>query len=250
MFFIIINLAMANYFSFSKTNLITCASNEYLVHGHFRKGYTKSDGTVVKATTVKNYCKERSAAYEFANKLFTNEPPKGWPHKSEKSLHWSNEKKQKVIDAIELIPNQLLVNKLKGIYLFDKSKDFPNPGSSAEGIIVLYNTAFDESRNLSRIITHELAHQLYYSLAAEQRLGYGRAGAEWDTKLADDHTIYWVPRETGYVENDGRHLLEEDYANNLEYFLFDSDTLKTTTPKAYQWIKKNFGESFKLKGGK
>ncbi len=57
----------------------------------------------------------------------------------------------------------------------------------------------------------------------------------------------------GYVRSDGVLVKpsytspEEDYANNLEYFIYNPDKLKQVTPNAYEWIKKRFGPKLKLK---
>jgi hypothetical protein len=66
-------------------------------------------------------------------------------------------------------------------------------------------------------------------------------------ELGPDGKIYWAGRKDGYIEVDGKNSHEEDYANNLEHFLYDPDKLKKVTPSAYDWIKKRFGDSFKLK---
>lgn len=66
-------------------------------------------------------------------------------------------------------------------------------------------------------------------------------------ELENDRKAYWVGRESGYVEEDGKSSREEDFANNIEHFLYDSDKLKKITPSAYDWIKKHYGEQFKLK---
>jgi hypothetical protein len=59
----------------------------------------------------------------------------------------------------------------------------------------------------------------------------------------------WIQRKDGYVAEDGRISPDEDFANNVEYFLYDPETLKTTTPHAYTWISKHFGANFKLGNG-
>ena len=78
-------------------------------------------------------------------------------------------------------------------------------------------------------MSHEFAHQI---------------------ELEPDGKIYWARRKESYIEDDGGSSHEEDYANNLEHFLYNPDKLKKVTPEAYAWIRKHFGESFKLKKGK
>ena len=60
----------------------------------------------------------------------------------------------------------------------------------------------------------------------------------------------WIARDKGsFVEEDGFTSPTEDFANNLEYFLFDRNILTKTTPSADAWIVKHFGAGFKLRRG-
>ena len=54
------------------------------------------------------------------------------------------------------------------------------------------------------------------------------------------------PTPDGFVEKDGTESPEEDFANNVEYFLFDRKTLIKKTPTAEDWIHRKFGDKFKL----
>ena len=174
---------------------LTCSSGEYLVLGHHRKGYVRSDGTFVKATNVKTHCRSRSRGYEYAIDKFKDGTSLNWPHKGESPRSWSEEDKERVIEALEGLPENLFVDSLSGIYRFKRSKDFP-------------------------------------------------------MELAPNGEIYWEGRKSGYIEEDGKLSHEEDYANNVEHFLYDPDNLKKVTLNAYDWIKKHFGGDFKLKGSK
>ena len=157
--------------------------------------------------------------------------------------------KERVIEAFDNIPKELLSKKLSGIYRMKKSNFYPNPATSADVILALYDTAFDFSKSLERIIVHELAHQNFIDLSEKERQDY-RLATRYLPKIESDQKIYWVPRKVGYVAEDGKNSTTEDYANNIEYYLFDSDKLKTETPKAYDWIRKHFGSDFGLKGKK
>jgi len=147
---------------------------------------------------------------------------------------------------LEEMPDILLSDKIKGIYRLKKSKDYPNPATSSDGVIVIYDSGFDSSRNLSRILAHELSHQSYNDLSKDDKQDYRRATG-WQLKLELDRNVYWVGRKVGYVEDDGKISSEEDYSNNLEHYLYDPDKLKKVTPSAYNWIKKRFGEGFQIK---
>jgi hypothetical protein len=152
-----------------------CPTNQYKVHAHYRRGYIRSDGTSVKATNVRSYCKERSTASDFALPRFQSKLPKNWPHLKEAATTWTEEEKEKVTEAIEQIPEILLSEKIIGIYRLKKSRDYPNPASSSEGIITIYDSAFEASRNLGQIISHELAHQNFAELSEEAQQDYRRA---------------------------------------------------------------------------
>lgn len=58
-----------------------------------------------------------------------------------------------------------------------------------------------------------------------------------------------ISRGTNFVKPDGKISPAEDFANNVEYFLYDPKKLKDVTPHAYTWIKNHFGDSFKLGRG-
>ena len=82
-----------------------------------------------------------------------------------------------------------------------------------------------------------------------ERQDYRRA-TNWRLELGADQKFYWTGRKNGYVSEDGKNSHEEDYANNIEYFLYNPDKLKEVTPNAYQWIKNRFGETFKSRSEK
>ncbi|MGZ3747486.1 MAG: hypothetical protein ACXVB4_06085 [Pseudobdellovibrionaceae bacterium] len=214
-----------------------------------RRGYVRSDGTVIKPTNVKSYCRVLTKAYEYSRERFKNGIPPNWPHSKEKAGSWTVEEKERIIEALEELPDILLSDKIAGIYRLKKSKDFPNPASSSYGVIVIYDSSFDSSRNLGRILCHELSHQNFKDLSNEEKQDYRRATG-WHLKLESDRNVYWVGRKSGYVEEDGKNSYEEDYSNNLEYYLYDPDKLKKVTPSGYEWIKKHFGDGFRIKGQK
>lgn len=224
----------------------SCPAGQYRVKEHRRSGYTKSDGTIVRPTTVKSHCKSLTKVVEYLEQRFKKGVPSAWPHKKELGESWTEEEKERLRDALEETPVSLLSGAVEGIYRLKKSKDYPNPASSADGIIVLYDTAFQSSRNLGEIVTHELSHQNYLDLSEKDRQDYRRATG-WHLELKPDRNFYWEGRKVGYIEDDGSFSPEEDYANNLEHFLFGPDRLNKVTPEAYLWIKKRFGENFKLK---
>lgn len=163
----------------------------------------------------------------------------------EKIKKWTESDIQKLIDALEEIPDFLLTPNLKGFYRFSKSKHYPNPAVSAEDVIALYDTAFKSSKNLGQILTHELAHINYKELKQKNQLDYGHATG-WRYNIENDNKLYLEGRKSGYIAEDGRTSVEEDYANNLEHFLYSPDKLKKVTPEAYNWFNKTY-KDLKLK---
>lgn len=238
---------LLSQFVFAKENV--CPSGTYRVKSHYRSGYVRSDGTVVRPTRVKTYCKRMTRAHEYLAPLFKEGVPPNWPHQMEKKSIWTESEEERLEDSMEEIPDVLLSPQINGFYRLHKSKDYPNPASRIDGAIVVYDSAFDRSRNLSRIIAHELAHQNFDDLSIAERQDYRRV-AGWRAKLELDRTVYWVGRSDGYVEEDGKTSFEEDYANNVEYYLYNSDKLKKMTPKVYEWMQQHFGNSLQLKGKK
>lgn len=234
-------------FSCSPALAIECDSKQYAVKAHHRKAYIRADGTSVSESSVKAHCKDRSISSIYFQERIKDERPLNWPHKNEQTSSWSEEEKVRTIEALEDLPKILRADALKGLYRMKRSKDFPNPASFANGTIVLYDSAFEAQRNLSRIIAHELAHQLFMSSTKEQKRDY-RLATGWKLEPGPDLIhVYWESRAEGYVEDDGRTSVEEDYANNLEYFIFAPDKLKVTTPMAYEWLKKEYGHKLELK---
>lgn len=49
-----------------------------------------------------------------------------------------------------------------------------------------------------------------------------------------------------YVEKDGELSPDEDFANNIEFYLFEPETLRKKSNAIYLWILKTFGSDFKL----
>jgi hypothetical protein len=129
-----------------------------------------------------------------------------------------------------------------------RSRDFPNPASSAPGVIVLYDNAFDGKRNLSRIMAHELAHEHFRNMSREDLDSY-RAAVNWFSPDGGGQGGPWITRgKQAFVQDDGLMSPAEDFANNVEYYLFQRETLRKVTPNADIWIGRHFGSSFKLKG--
>jgi hypothetical protein len=61
------------------------------------------------------------------------------------------------------------------------------------------------------------------------------------TDRAENDPSRYFHRTNGYVEEDGKLYPQEDFGNNIEYFIYNPDFLKEQTPSAYLWISREFG---------
>ena len=56
-------------------------------------------------------------------------------------------------------------------------------------------------------------------------------------------------RKGDFVDPDGKLSPEEDFANNIEFYLFERSTLKTRSPEILKWIDKILAKFLKLEKG-
>lgn len=222
-----------------------CPEGKYRRKAHSRSEYYRADGTFYRAAKISEACISKGPGYDFWISRLKNERPLNWPQK-ESSAKWTEEQRERVLEALSELPESLWSSSIKGIYRLSKSEYHPNPASHSPGIIILYDTAFGKDRRLARILAHELAHESYEHLTYEEGRSY-RLSTGW-TSREDNRKVYWIPRPEKFVREDGSLKPGEDYSNNLEYFLFEPEILKKTTPKAFDWMKRKFGDKFKLKG--
>jgi hypothetical protein len=168
------------------------------------------------------------------NKIKTGRP-KDWSMPNEKTKLWTNLEKEKLSKVLSIIPVEFEKLSIQGFYRMEKSVQIINPATVAEdGSVVLYDYAFEHpSFVLDRIIIHELAHVLYLSFSRTKILSYQEA-LGW--RFRD--MVY--SRKGKFLKSDAQDSPEEDFAVNLEYFLFDNEMIKKSLPEAYAWIKKNF----------
>lgn len=224
----------------------TCPSGQHWVKAHFRKSYTRSDGTLVKASNVTAHCRTLSREAAYLQPRFKDTAPKIWANKTEKSKAWQEHEKELVEDALQEVPDLLLLDSIEGLYRMVKSKDFPNPASNMKGHIALYDTAFSRDKGLGRILVHELAHQLYLALNGDENISYRLAAGE-SHEFAPNGKILWEKRIGGYVSEDGNSSTEEDFSNNIEYYLYEPVKLKGATPNVYSWIQKKYGNKLNIR---
>lgn len=120
---------------------------------------------------------------------------------------WTVEEIEKVLEIIAALPRQLVDLDETQIFRMDKSVHDENPATTNYDDVTLYDLAFEHKNSTAQILAHELSHVLYESL----------------------------PREA-----------KDDFANHIEQYLFRSESLKNKSPESYKWIKKRFGDDFKI----
>lgn len=153
---------------------------------------------------------------------------------------------ERVLDSLDSLPALLIEQQITGVHRMDKSKEPGNPSTSNYGDIVLYDNAFGQDRVLARILSHELAHRVFSALTkADQRSYYSAAGWRQVGKGAMAQLRPGRPSKS-FVTEDGMKSPEEDFANNIETFIFDPVWLESKTPNVYSWIQQNYGSSLKL----
>lgn len=228
---------------FTSTN--DCPHGQHRVKAYFRDAYFRANGTYVKATSVDSYCRQdRESDKHWQDKLKSGRPD-DWPYDVEKSGAWSLQETERVLEALCELPKEIWENSTYKIYRMNKSKDGQNPATSAESIIVLYDSAFKQKNNLSRVLAHEFAHEKYRTLKESEAINY-RISTNWFILKTKGKSVQ-VSRKDGFVADDGRVSPEEDFANNVEFYLFEPNKLESTTPHGFAWIKKHFSDKFKTR---
>jgi hypothetical protein len=228
-----------------------CPTGEHWVTAHAQSAYTRADGTPVSGSNHKAGCQKNPASYAVWNdRLKIGMPPK-WEFKNEKSKVWTEDEKEKVLEALAALP-PLLVNEIvSGIYRIKTSVQLPeNPAANFQNQIALYDKAFENRQNVARVLGHEFSHTFYQGLTFPEQFDYAKT-AEWEGKLGTSlkDTELTLSR-SGIVEEDSQNNPEEDFANNIEYFVFNPKTLKEKSPQVYNWISKKFGDKLKLRSVK
>lgn len=186
-----------------------------------------------------------SRAKTYVQKLVKSGKPPGWPH-AEKAKQISDDELKILTNEVSKVPPELWPKDLKGIYRMEKSKDFPNPASHGGDMIVLYDTAF-KRKDFARVLTHEFAHQIYSTLNHEEKNDYKMVTNWFEGKVGNKE--YRIRREEGFVKEDGKSSPEEDFANNMEFFVFERSRLKSMTPHAEKWFIKKYGDKINRGSG-
>ena len=219
----------------SMANTLRCPKGQYLVRAHWRMGYYRSDGIRVSPAKVSAYCKNyrtrKPLVLQFHN-------VKKGTSKEKKYKNFSKKEERQIRKAFKKIP-QILTDVGKVMLYRQGVGKYPkNPASvnSKNKRIVLYDNIFND--NVERILAHELAHILYYNLSKKARISYEKV-AGWKVG------VYSNGHRKVFVASDGQYSPSEDFANNVEYYLYEEIVLKNKNPKIYKWIKQFMGGEIK-----
>jgi hypothetical protein len=173
--------------------------------------------------------------------------PPVWLEKAERSKDWTSPERERVAAALSSLPSKLTEKTAFKIYRMQKSLLGPaNPAAGLGAIsIVLYDDAFAKSAPpLARILAHELAHFFYEKMSGGDQDLYELV-AQWKRL-----NKFSAPRpgrtSSEYVESDGENSPEEDFANNIEYEMFERAALMKKSKAIDVWIGSHFGDSLKL----
>ena len=213
----------------------TCPKGQYLVRTHKRSGYYRANGVYVSPTTVSAYCK-RYRNYKPAEIHF-HRVKRGGTSRSEYK-NFSKKEETQIRKVFKKLPKILTgVGKIS-FYRESRGRYPKNPASAnyKNKRITIYDSISEH--DMERVVTHELAHFLYRNLSSEEIDSY-LVTAEWKKDLRSG--LKFFTERKVFVARDGEKYPGEDFANNIEYYLFEKETLKRKNPKIYKWVEKFVG---------
>lgn len=196
-----------------------CPEGQFPVRSHPRNAYTKTDGKAVSATKVKEQCRPyRTSKKPEPN--FTALTPKNWPNPNEKFKRWTKEEEIKIRSILENLPKSITnIGKITFLRSIEKSPN-PSVSNSENQIIVIYDSV--SSHDLSRVISHELAHFYWDSLDYKNKEKF-RTAAEW--KVNKDGKTLSLQRMKVTIQ-DSYIGPGEDFSNLIEIYIQNSDDFK------------------------
>lgn len=183
-------------------------------------------------------CKDDSY---WSNKIKEGRPVH-WDYKSEKSKNWSTSEVNTLKKILALLPKEFKGIVFDGFYRMEKSIQIINPATASAGkAIALYDHAFQHPAfKIDRVVAHELAHIIYLNFSPKQMEDYWRA-SEWLMGGTE------FQRKRVFLKMEAKESPEEDFATNIEYFLYEKENIQTELPKVYKWIIDKYANNLKLK---
>jgi hypothetical protein len=170
--------------------------------------------------------------------------PKDWPNSSELSGSWSKEEREAVLTALGQLPEELKNKNLKGIFRLNKSIQIINPGTQIDYSIAIYDRAFNGPFSLGRVLAHELAHVWFDAASPAIKNSYRKASG-W-TLDRPNRTLV-LSKDRRVVDQGAKDSPEEDFAHNLDSYLFEPERLKAVVPDVAVWFRSHFSIKFILK---
>ena len=214
---------------------LSCPDNMYRVKEHYRQAHYRN-GSYVEGVKVSSYCKHYRSDGPLQTK-FHQRMPKTWPKKNERFKKCLKKNQGKIEKALSELPEILTnIGRLK-IYCANRSVYPSNLASvaSKEKIIVFYDLVF--SKGWKQVLAHELAHILYDRLSKKEKKEL------YKVSLWKESEGKFSIKRKRFSEPDGSNDIDEDFANNIEHYLFENKTFKKSFPKINEWIKKIMGDT-------
>jgi hypothetical protein len=172
--------------------------------------------------------------------------PANWDLKTEVPSNWTVQEKKKLMELLARLPKQFKAVQFDGFYRMKESIVLTNPGTTAGAgdKIAIYDRAFKNPfHSTSQVIVHELAHVIFLRFKKSERRSY-QDFLKW--KINRDRS---ASRIGDFISSRAKDSIAEDFAENISYFLFEPARLRSTVPRAHEWISKTFSKDFKLKEG-
>lgn len=187
------------------------------------------------------FCNTKCKADPYWKKKIKEGRPSVWDFKSEVTTAWTDEEKSKLAESLSQSPESFRSLPLDGIYRMKKSVQIVNPGTTYDNSIAVYDPAFNNPIfSIDHVIYHELAHILYSNMTKSEQKNYADTLGWTKRDLTDQ-------RHGEFIDSAAKDSPEEDFANNIEAYLLDPNSLKNKVPDAYGWISKKYSKKLKLK---
>ncbi len=174
--------------------------------------------------------------------------PKNWNNDFEQTTNWTKSESEKILEILNLLPDELKKIDFEGIYRMKKSSQIINPGSTASDgkTIVLFDRAFENPNwTAEEVLLHELGHVYYLlNLNAKEVLKF-QNDLGWNyNKVTNEFS-----RQGSFVSSRAKESPEEDFAENFTFVLLNKKTLIKKDSIVGKWLLKKLGNDFKLKSG-
>lgn len=152
---------------------------------------------------------------------------------------------QTIKNILSRMPRNFTPQNLKAIVRASVGVDVTSSSlaSSSDEYLILFPKAFLRPSELPRGVAHELSHFLIENEWRGLFQKYKQASG-WNSIKAGGKY-----RDGDFVDFDGKFSPEEDLANNVEFYLFEPGTLKSKSPKLFDWIKTTLGATLQLEKG-